>query len=164
MPPEKTRSANPYAKRRNDTERKLRAALERLIKGLPTHPDLKGRRYRLNVAALAKESRIARSAIYANHQAVLDALHDAAGRSTPNALLSWQDKLAEQSAVIAQLKSEQRFIITENAALLKRALDAEAEAASLRRRNARLLVERDRALEPITLAPLRGGKVAAGGG
>ena len=31
-------SLPPYEKRRRDTERKLREALERLVKGLPTNP------------------------------------------------------------------------------------------------------------------------------
>ena len=47
------------------------------------------------------------------------------------------------------MKVAVRRMITENAVLLKRALDAEAEAAQLRKHNARLIVERDAALRPV---------------
>ena len=49
---------NPYEKRRRDTERKLREALERLVKGLPTLPELQKRSYRLTVTTLAQEARV----------------------------------------------------------------------------------------------------------
>ncbi|MGY4281997.1 hypothetical protein ACVWXO_001217 [Bradyrhizobium sp. LM2.7] len=39
----------PHEKRLRKTDRKLREALERLVKGLPTHPDLQKRSYRLTL-------------------------------------------------------------------------------------------------------------------
>ncbi len=147
------KTPNIYAKRRAATDRKLRAALERLLKGLPTHPDLKPGRYRVTVATLAKEARIARSAIYANHSSLIDDIARVSATPDTQSIASWSDKLAEQRAVITQMKLDVRRTVTENAALLKRALDAEAEAASLRRRNARLATVA--AHEPIALTPRR---------
>ena len=50
------------------------------------------------------------------------------------------------------MKVAVRRMITENAVLLKRALDAEAEAAQLRKHNARLIAGRDAALQRIDAA------------
>ena len=44
----------PEAKRRGRTEERLRTAFERLVAGMPTHPSLRGRSYRLTVAALCR--------------------------------------------------------------------------------------------------------------
>ena len=151
-----------YAKRRSATERKLREALERLIKGLPTHPDLKAGRYRVTVATLAKEARIARSAIYANHQSLLADI-EAATTADTHIIASWPDKVSEQRAVIARMKADARRLLTENAALLKRALDAEAEAQGLRRRNARLVADRDGGPQPFAFAAQRVMKGVSGG-
>jgi hypothetical protein len=67
----------PHEKRLRNTDRKLREALERLVKGLPTHPDLQKRSYRLTVATLAREARVGRNAIYTNHRSMIDELRRA---------------------------------------------------------------------------------------
>ncbi|WP_321884128.1 hypothetical protein [Burkholderia cepacia] len=88
---------------------------------------------------------------------MLDALRNAAQQLVvPNKLESWEDKLAQQRAVIDVLKAEQRRLVTENATLLKRAVDAEAAAARHQRQNARLIKERDEAHRPIVLVPRPG--------
>lgn len=69
---------NPYEKRRQETHRKLRDALDRLIKGTPQHGSLQDRRYTLSVASLAREAGVARNAIYTNHRSMIDALRQAA--------------------------------------------------------------------------------------
>lgn len=149
---------SPYEKRLHETERKLREALERLVKGLPTHPDLKKRPYRLTVAALAREARVGRNAIYTNHRVMVEELHKAGRqRAVPDKLAAWEDKLTEQRNVINVMRLEQRRLVTENAVLLKRALEAEAEATRQRRHNACLIGERDDALKPVALAPRSGG-------
>ncbi len=147
----------PYEKRLQQTDRKLRDALDRLIKGTPNDAALQDRRYQLSVANLAREAGVARNAIYTNHRAMIEALRQAAQRRiVPDKLESWEDKLAQQRAVIDVLRVEQRRLVSENAALLKRAMDAEAEAARHQRRNARLLKERDKALAPVVLRPRSG--------
>lgn len=148
---------NPYERRRQETDRKLRDALDRMIKGTPRDPSLQQPSYQLSVASLAREAGVARNAIYTNHRAMIDALRQAAQqRVVPSKLESWVDKLAEQRAVIDVLKTEQRRLATENAALLKRAIDAETTAARHERQNVRLLKERDDARRPISLVPRPG--------
>ena len=148
---------NPYEKRRQETDRKLRDALDRMIKGTPCDASLQQRSYQLSVASLAREAGVARNAIYTNHRAMIDALRQAAQqRVVPSKLESWGDKLAEQRAVIEVLKTEQRRLVTENAALLKRVIDAETTAARHERQNVRLLKERDDARRPISLVPRPG--------
>ena len=148
---------NPYERRRQETDRKLRDALNRMIKGTPCDASLRQRSYQLSVASLAREAGVARNAIYTNHRAMIDALRQAAQqRVVPSKLESWEDKLAQQRAVIDVLKTEQRRLVTENAALLKRAIDAETTAARHERQNVRLLKERDDARRPISLVPRPG--------
>ena len=143
-----------YEKRLQETARKLRDALDRLVKGTPRDASLQERRYQLSVASLAREAGVARNAIYTNHRAMIDALrHAAQQRVVPTRLESWGDKLAQQRAVIEVLKTEQRRLVTENAALLKRAIEAEAAAARHQRQNDRLLKERDAAHRPVALVP-----------
>ncbi len=143
----------PHEKRRRNTDRKLRDALERLVKGMPTHPDLKKRSYRLTVATLAQEARVGRNAIYTNHRPMIDELRRANDRKiVPDKLAAWEDKRAQQRSLIQVLQIEERRLVTENAGLLKRILEAETEAERHKRHNARLIAERDRALKPVPLA------------
>ncbi|TCQ25740.1 hypothetical protein [Rhizobium sp. PP-CC-3G-465] len=62
-----------------------------------------------------------------------------------------EDKLAQQRALIQVLQIEERRMVTENAALLKRILDAEAEVERQKRLNACLITKRDRAMKPMPL-------------
>ncbi|WP_136659228.1 hypothetical protein [Nitratireductor sp. XY-223] len=139
-------------KRLRNTDRKLRDALERLVKGLPTHPKLQRRPYRLTVATLAREARVGRNAIYTNHRSIIEELHRANDRKVvPEKLAAWEDKLAQQRSLIQVLQIEERRLVTENAVLLKRTLKAEAEVERQKRHNARLIAERDRAMKPVPL-------------
>nr|AJW29951.1 hypothetical protein pLM19O2_p6 [Ochrobactrum sp. LM19] len=143
----------PQEKRLRNTDRKLREALERLVKGLPTHPDLQKRSYRLTVTTLAREARVGRNAIYTNHRPLVEELRRASERKIiPEKLADWQDKLAQQSALIQVFQIEQRRIVTENAVLLKRILEAETEVERQKRHNARLIAERDRIVKSVPLA------------
>lgn len=143
----------PHEKRMRNTSRKLREALERLVKGLPTHPALQKRSYRLTVATLAREARVGRNAIYTNHRAMIDELRRASDRKiVPEKLAAWEDKLAQQRTLIQVLQIEERRMVTENAVLLKRILEAETEVERQKRHNARLIAERDRAVKPVPLA------------
>ncbi len=149
----KTPALTPHEKRLRNTDRKLRDALERLVKGIPTHPDMKKRSYRLTVATLACEARVGRNAIYTNHRPMIDELRRANDRKiVPEKLAAWEDKLAQQRSLIQVLQIEERRLVTENAVLLKRILEAETEAERQKRHNARLIAERDRAAKPVPLA------------
>jgi hypothetical protein len=144
---------DPYEKRLAQTHRKLREALERLIQGTCATAS-RSERDRFSVARLAREAGVARNAIYTNHRAIIDALRQAgAPQQVPHRLDTWQDKLAQQRAVIDTLTMQQRRLATENAALLKRAMQAESTAARYQKLNARLLQERDATRKPATLVP-----------
>jgi hypothetical protein len=67
----KTTAANPHDQRMQATAEKLHAALDRLVTGSDGSP-MADRR--LTVAALAREARVGRNAIYANHRDILDKL------------------------------------------------------------------------------------------
>jgi hypothetical protein len=143
-----------YEKRLCDTDQKLRDALERLVKGLPTHPALQKHAYRLDVTTLAREARVGRNAIYTNHQSIIEELRHANQKKViPDKLAAWEDKIAQQRSLIHIMQIEERRLVTENAILLKRALEAEEEAARQKRHNARLIAERDAVLRPIALVP-----------
>ncbi len=145
----------PYEERRRRTRNKLRAALERLVAGRPIDPTLRKIRYRLTVSTLAREASVGRNAIYTNHRALIEELRHATlqdGRSPSGRAVN---KLDDQRAMIDVMKVAERRMITENAVLLKRALDAEAEAARHRKHNARLIAERDAALRPVPFSKRR---------
>ncbi len=134
---------SPHGRRRRATEAKLREALDRLAQRTPG---------RLSVAALAREAGVGRSAIYANHRSMLDELKRLVRQhAAPDRRPAWQDKLTEQRAVIDALTRERQQLATENAALLKRALDAEARVADLQRRTATLLRQLDALSKPALL-------------
>lgn len=135
---------SPYERRTYATRDRLHAALQRLIDKRPVHSSLRGRTYRLTVATLAREARVSRNAIYTNHRVIIEALRAGAPARAARAT---QDELGHR-AMIETLKTAERRLITENAALLKRALDAEAEADRHRRQNARLIAERDALQRP----------------
>jgi hypothetical protein len=136
-------SATPQARRRARTEARLREALARLLHDGSRRP---------TVAALAREAGVGRNAIYANHRTILDELRQAATRpGTGSQLESDADRGLEHRRVIAGLKNQLRQLATQNAALLKRALDAEAKAARLDRRAAQLTREIDEMHRPVPL-------------
>lgn len=153
----KTPTLTPHERRLRNTDRKLRDALERLVKGMPAHPDLQKRSYRLTVATLAREARVGRNAIYTNHRSMINELRCASDRKiVPEKLEAWEDKLAQQRTLIQVLQIEERRLVTENAVLLKRVLEAKTEVERHKRHNARLIAERDRAVKPAP--PARGPK------
>jgi hypothetical protein len=136
-------SATPQARRRARTEARLREALARLLHDGSRRP---------TVAALAREAGVGRNAIYANHRTILDELRQAATRpGTGSQLESDADRGLEHRRVIAGLKNQLRQLATQNAALLKRALDAEAKTARLDRRAAQLTREIDEIRRPVPL-------------
>jgi hypothetical protein len=147
---------NPYEKRIEASNIRLRDALERLVQGRPIHPRHQNG-YRLTVAVLAREAGVGRNAIYTNHRSFLDALQVAATTSAPKPPANWQDKVDELRAIIRTMKQEERRMISENAVLLQRARVAEADAERYRRQYARQVAERDAALRPvpITVTPER---------
>jgi hypothetical protein len=129
--------ATNYEHQRRVTAGKLGNALDGLLRGVPEHPSLRGRPYRLTVATLAREAGVGRCAIYTNHRGILEEFA-AAGkhRAVPHPLAALHKKLAQQRSVIAAMQLQLRRLATENAGLLRRAVEAEqrAERADRRKR------------------------------
>jgi hypothetical protein len=136
-------SATPQARRRARTEARLREALTRLRHDGARRP---------TVAELAREAGVSRNAIYASHGAILAELRRAATRQGVfSKAESDADRARDRRRFIAELKNQLRRLATENAGLLKRALDAEASAARLDRRITQLSRELDEMRRPIPL-------------
>jgi hypothetical protein len=145
------KAVSQYDKRLRDTHRRLCNALERLIAARSNDPAQQKTQNRFTVATLAREAGVGRNAIYNNHRALLDQLRQAALTVSPKAAQR-EDRLVEQRMTIEALKLNERRMITENAVLLKRALDSEAQADRHCKQNARLIAERDAGLRPVSIA------------
>lgn len=99
---------------------------------------------------LAREAGVSRNTIYANHRSIIKELnsnHPITARKRPTP----KQKIAELASVIDQMQLQKRQLATENAALLKRAIDAETMLDRLRKQNSRLLKERAAARQPVVL-------------
>jgi hypothetical protein len=131
-------------------EHRLQAALEQLVSGAPRDPSLRGRAYRPSVSALAREAGVSRNTIYANHRSIIKELNSNYPVKTPKRPTP-EHKIAELGAVIEQLQLQKRQLVTENAAILKRATEAETMLDQLRKQNARLLKERATTSPPVLL-------------
>jgi isochorismate synthase EntC len=142
--------ATPHEKRRLGIERRLQAALQRLINGTPKHPLLRGRAYRPSVSALAREAGVSRNTIYVNHRSIIKELHSSYPVTTLKQPTPKQ-RIAELSSMIDQLQLQKRRLATENATILKRAMNVETMLDQLRKQNARLLKKRAAARQPVVL-------------
>jgi hypothetical protein len=136
--PQSSGKPTPHETRRQNTARRLQKALDRLVAGTPRHPSLQGRPYRLTVTALAREAGVGRNTVYTQHRAILDAVPSADPRAPALNRPTPEQQTVELRALIEQLQQQKRQLATENAALLKRAIDAEKEVARLERQNAKL--------------------------
>ncbi len=132
----------PQQKRRDATREELKAALARLVAS--GHPR------RLSVAVLAREAGVGRNAIYANHADVIAELRRAAReRGLAQPVMEKPSAVADWRAVAADLRGQNQLLATENARLLKRALDAEQAAARSEKQTAALRVELRKTGEPV---------------
>lgn len=144
---------SPQAKRRATTEQRLRDALGRLLYRA-SDPSTRPDRSKLTVAALAREAGVGRNAIYANHRSIIvelqraheQRLHRAPPAEPPGATTDWR-------AAAAELRVQNQLLATENAALLKRAMDAEHAAEQADRKSARLTAELRRTQQPAPIHP-----------
>lgn len=130
----------PPGTRKDQVEAKLRAAIHRLAIGAPVHPANKRATRPFTVAALSREAGVARNAIYTSHRGCLEELRQLAAGGTASTKHGLKD--TDRQA----LETRIRRLATDNAVLLKRALDAERRAERLERRCAALLKQRDNQL------------------
>lgn len=129
------RSSRPGSHR---AAQEYRAALDRLVRGKPTHPAHIGRAVRITPAAVAREAGRSRNPLYTTHRAILDELAATAERPTPARDLA--AVITELKATIADLRErarrhaqEKRALATENLMLLHRARAAEGVLAARER-------------------------------
>ena len=133
------------ASRKDQADAKLRAGLHRLVTGAPVHPANQGISRPFTVSALSREAGVARNAIYTSHRAFIDQLTElAAGKI--KAVSDIHDDTDRR-----ELETRISRFATDNAVLLKRALDAERRVEQLERRCASLLKQRDTRLSVTTL-------------
>jgi hypothetical protein len=131
----------PQQKRRDATREELKAALARLIAS--GHPR------RLSVAVLAREAGVGRNAIYANHADIIAELRRAAReRVLAQPVVEKAPTITDWRAVAADFRGQNQLLATENARLLKRALDAEQAAARAEKQAAALRAELRKTREP----------------
>jgi hypothetical protein len=151
----KTTTTDPHDPRMQATAEKLHAALIRLTGRSAEDPAAPTRR--LTVAALAREARVGRNAIYANHRDILDDLARARQRQRmPDRDAIMQDKAPEQRAVINDMQCQLRQLATVNAGLMRRAIEAERRADRAERRSAQLTKELDLHRRPTVLRAPKG--------
>jgi hypothetical protein len=145
----------PYDRRIQATAGKLRAALDRLVRGTPERPVSQHSADRLTVAALAREAGVARNAIYTNHRGILDELAQARSHETvPDHLNSTKQRIAKHRAAVHDMQVQIRQLATENAGLLHRAVEAERLAERADRRSAQLTRQIEALRRPTVLRPL----------
>lgn len=143
-------AANPHDRRMEATSEKLRAALDRLVRGDGQRSNTSIAR--LTVAALAREAGVGRNAIYANHRGILDELVRARQpQRVPDRITTSEDKITEQRSVIEDMQQQIRQLATENAGLMRRAIEAERRADRAERRSAQLTKEVDTLRRPTLL-------------
>ena len=132
--PAKKRSKLPmthYEKRRLATLKRVEEALDRLIKGYPTHEGLKDSLCRITVTTVAKEARVSRNTVYALPN-IVERIEKIAEQWDPASRPPTKDdKIDELRHINKDQQVQLRQLATENAILLKRTMAAEKETAKL---------------------------------
>lgn len=108
-----------YEKRIDDTRIAYIEALERLKSGTQTHPELKGKKIKINASTIAKESGKSRNPLYHTHKDILEMINDVkyeAGKDIKEnteslTIISLKDK-------IKKLEKENEHLLNVNATLL----------------------------------------------
>lgn len=126
-----TDGLTPQQRRHARTKARLREALRKLTAD-PAQP--------LTAAALAREAGIGRNALYTGHADVLVELRDLVAQRAAASKVGRRDKKADGEE-IRRLEKDKQQLATQNAGLLRRALEAEERLKRSEDRNAQLLRE-----------------------
>lgn len=108
-----------YEKRIDDTRIAYIDALERLKNGTQTHPELKGKKIKINASTIAKESGKSRNPLYHTHKDILEMINDVKYEESKDikdnkenlTIISLKDK-------IKKLEEENEHLLNVNATLL----------------------------------------------
>ncbi|WP_069336330.1 hypothetical protein [Sphingobium yanoikuyae] len=133
--------STPQARRRANTNARLREALGALAKDPSAAP---------TVAGLARAAGVGRNIIYTHHADVLNALRELQSQREGATEMAAGDADRTRSA-LRHVEAKNIALATHNASLLKRALEAEQRAERLERRNAQLVQELDRIRLPVPI-------------
>jgi len=129
-----TSAADRGAKRYAETERALRQAWERLKTGTPTHPLLLGDDWQFSISAVCLEAGCSRNALYDGHPELLQEIRTTIGRPQQAAAQGAPKRGASRlEQDLATCRADRQRLISENAALLLRALTAENALARFKR-------------------------------
>ncbi len=117
------------------TEKALREAWERLRIGAPMHPDLVGADWQLSITTICLEAGCSRNALYDGHPDLLRELKTAIAKQRHVGSQTVRDaKRYGIEADLSACRTERQRLISENAALLLRAVTAEEALARIKRR------------------------------
>jgi hypothetical protein len=122
------------AQRRAATEQGFREAWQRLDAGTPTHPELRNHEWQLSVSAICIEAGHSRNALYDGHPDLLREMRTSIARKRQ---VDDQTRRTKQrnslEAALAECRADRQRLISENAALLLRAVTAEEALARIKR-------------------------------
>lgn len=116
---------NQYERRKADTRRRLCEAVERLRAGTPQNPDVRGRKWKLDVKTVAQEAGVSRNAIYQDHREILDGVRAArtargakAGADGSNSeVRRLKRELRQAKHELRQAEHQTRVLVTQKAEL-----------------------------------------------
>jgi hypothetical protein len=131
-------SARRGAQRHAATEEAFREAWRRLKAGTPTHPELMGRDWQVTISTICLEAGHTRNALYDGHPGLLQEIRDAiSGQQHATVRTRTEAKRGKLQAELAACRADMQRLISENAALLLRAVTAEETLARLQLRTPR---------------------------
>jgi hypothetical protein len=133
--------STPKARRRANTNARLREALGALAKDPSAAP---------TVAGLARAAGVGRNIIYTHHADVLNALRELQSQREGASETATGDAYRAR-ATLHDAIAKNIALATHNACLLKRAVEAEQRAERLERRNSQLVQELDRIRRPVPI-------------
>ena len=108
-----------FEERIDETRQAYLEALNRLKAGTPNHPDLKGKKYKINAFNIALESGKSRNPLYHTHKDILEMIHEIKEENK-----NTEKKVKETSEMevlkekIKQLEEENKRLMSANATLL----------------------------------------------
>src|ERR1700730_11473963 len=134
MTPRAGVSAERGMRRHAATEQDLRQAWERLRVGAPTHTDLVDSDWQISITAVCLEAGCSRNALYDGHPELLDEIRTTIARQRQMTVHRDPERTTSRlEEDLATCRVDRQRLISENAALLLRALTAEEALARLKR-------------------------------
>lgn len=108
-----------FKQRIDETRQAYLDALERLKKGIPNHPDLNDKEYKINATTIALESGKSRNPLYHTHKDILEMINEVVSEDKKE-----EKKVKESSEVeilkqkVKDLEEQNKKLMSVNATLL----------------------------------------------